>query len=299
MPPTTEDSGEGDPGLLRRRLESGDKQRGQPRRQRDGETHGRHIAENRRQAAQQPRHEAHHHADEQADISDGIKTGRSRRASRSSAKSPLRFVPAGLRLSHEEYDRGAGVTEGAEHGIYSQQQQFQGWRLSRQGFHPVGRFRLRLRRRQPVAAAEMVGRAGRHQELRRHLLRPRRADRLGLLALAGGEHPGQCQRASAGAGSAGGTLPAGALQTRTDFGTPGYGGPCPPEGDHPHRYLFTVFAVAPTSCRSPPTRRRRSSASTCISPRWPRPRLWGCSSVKFLPLRENKYPAPANSSSPW
>ncbi len=38
-------------------------------------------------------------------------------------------------------------------------------------------------------------------------------------------------------------MPAGALQTRTDFGVPGYGGPCPPEGDHPHRYLFTVFAV--------------------------------------------------------
>ena len=47
-----------------------------------------------------------------------------------------------------------------------------------------------------------------------------------------------------GAGSAGGKLPAGALQTRTDFGKPGYGGPCPPEGDHPHRYLFTVFAVS-------------------------------------------------------
>src|SRR3954465_4279596 len=45
------------------------------------------------------------------------------------------------------------------------------------------------------------------------------------------------------AGSAGGKLPSGALQTRTDFGKPGYGGPCPPEGDHPHRYLFTVFAV--------------------------------------------------------
>ncbi len=45
-----------------------------------------------------------------------------------------------------------------------------------------------------------------------------------------------------GAGS--GKLPAGALQTRTDFGKPGYGGPCPPEGDPPHRYLFTVFAVA-------------------------------------------------------
>jgi len=42
---------------------------------------------------------------------------------------------------------------------------------------------------------------------------------------------------------ASGKLPAGALQTRTDFGAPGYGGPCPPEGDHPHRYLFTLHAV--------------------------------------------------------
>jgi Raf kinase inhibitor-like YbhB/YbcL family protein len=40
-----------------------------------------------------------------------------------------------------------------------------------------------------------------------------------------------------------GTLPAGALQTRTDFGKPGYGGPCPPEG-HPDRYIFTVRAVS-------------------------------------------------------
>ena len=46
-----------------------------------------------------------------------------------------------------------------------------------------------------------------------------------------------------GAGSGGGSMPAGALQTRTDFGAPGYGGPCPPEGDHPHRYLFTLHAV--------------------------------------------------------
>ncbi len=38
-------------------------------------------------------------------------------------------------------------------------------------------------------------------------------------------------------------LPAGALQTRTDFGAPGYGGPCPPKGDKPHHYRFTVFAV--------------------------------------------------------
>jgi Raf kinase inhibitor-like YbhB/YbcL family protein len=46
-----------------------------------------------------------------------------------------------------------------------------------------------------------------------------------------------------GARATGGKLPAGALQTRTDFGAPGYGGPCPPQGDHPHRCLFTVFAV--------------------------------------------------------
>ena len=42
---------------------------------------------------------------------------------------------------------------------------------------------------------------------------------------------------------ASGKLPVGALQVRTDFGKPGYGGPCPPEGDHPHRYLFSVYAV--------------------------------------------------------
>jgi Raf kinase inhibitor-like YbhB/YbcL family protein len=55
--------------------------------------------------------------------------------------------------------------------------------------------------------------------------------------------PADVTELASGAGSAGGTLPKGALTTRTDFGKPGYGGPCPPEGDHPHRYLFTVFAV--------------------------------------------------------
>ena len=39
------------------------------------------------------------------------------------------------------------------------------------------------------------------------------------------------------------SMVAGAVQSRTDFGTPGYGGPCPPPGDKPHRYRLTVFAV--------------------------------------------------------
>jgi Raf kinase inhibitor-like YbhB/YbcL family protein len=37
-------------------------------------------------------------------------------------------------------------------------------------------------------------------------------------------------------------LPPGAVQSNTDFGGYGYGGPCPPPGK-PHRYIFTVFAL--------------------------------------------------------
>ena len=38
-------------------------------------------------------------------------------------------------------------------------------------------------------------------------------------------------------------LPAGATQGNTDFGKPGYGGACPPKGDKPHHYIFTVYAL--------------------------------------------------------
>lgn len=38
-------------------------------------------------------------------------------------------------------------------------------------------------------------------------------------------------------------LPEGSLETRTDFGQPGYGGPCPPEKDKPHHYEIKIYAL--------------------------------------------------------
>jgi len=46
------------------------------------------------------------------------------------------------------------------------------------------------------------------------------------------------------AGAGGGrNTPRGSAQGRTDFGSKGYGGPCPPVGDKPHHYNITVFAL--------------------------------------------------------
>jgi Raf kinase inhibitor-like YbhB/YbcL family protein len=40
-----------------------------------------------------------------------------------------------------------------------------------------------------------------------------------------------------------GKAPAGAVETENDFGDQGWGAPCPPEGDKPHRYYFAIYAL--------------------------------------------------------
>lgn len=39
------------------------------------------------------------------------------------------------------------------------------------------------------------------------------------------------------------SIPQGAVQGVTDFGTSKWGGPCPPPGSAPHRYVFTLYAL--------------------------------------------------------
>lgn len=38
-------------------------------------------------------------------------------------------------------------------------------------------------------------------------------------------------------------LPKGVIQSMTDYGTTGYGGPCPPEGHGFHTYIITIYAL--------------------------------------------------------
>lgn len=56
--------------------------------------------------------------------------------------------------------------------------------------------------------------------------------------------PGDTHALPAASGQpAGPALPGQAVQTRTDFGPPGFGGACPPKGSKPHRYIFTIWAL--------------------------------------------------------
>lgn len=40
-----------------------------------------------------------------------------------------------------------------------------------------------------------------------------------------------------------GIAPKESVQSRTDFGRPGYGGACPPQGDQLHNYIFSIHAL--------------------------------------------------------
>lgn len=56
--------------------------------------------------------------------------------------------------------------------------------------------------------------------------------------------PANSLQLATGAGSENSTsLPTGAIQGRTDFGSHGFGGACPPKGHGLHRYIFTVHAL--------------------------------------------------------
>jgi len=56
--------------------------------------------------------------------------------------------------------------------------------------------------------------------------------------------PGDVNELASNAGAVGGAnLPRGAIQARIDYGVAGWGGVCPPKGDKPHRYIFTVHAL--------------------------------------------------------
>jgi Raf kinase inhibitor-like YbhB/YbcL family protein len=40
-----------------------------------------------------------------------------------------------------------------------------------------------------------------------------------------------------------GAVPSGAEEGDSSFGSPGYKGPCPPKGNAPHRYVFSLYAL--------------------------------------------------------
>lgn len=56
--------------------------------------------------------------------------------------------------------------------------------------------------------------------------------------------PAEVRQLDAAAGAEQGlAMPPGSRQGRNDFGTYDFGGACPPAGDKPHRYVFTLYAL--------------------------------------------------------
>lgn len=66
--------------------------------------------------------------------------------------------------------------------------------------------------------------------------------------------PAETSELPQGAGAEAGTqLPKGVIQTITDYGKAGYGGPCPPEGHGFHQYIVTVYALKTDRINVKPT----------------------------------------------
>jgi Raf kinase inhibitor-like YbhB/YbcL family protein len=76
---------------------------------------------------------------------------------------------------------------------------------------------------------------------------PSKARELALLVQDPGAHDflhwGVLGIAPGSAGFEGGKVPSGVVQTENGFGDRRWGGPCPPEGDKPHRYVFALYAL--------------------------------------------------------
>jgi Raf kinase inhibitor-like YbhB/YbcL family protein len=54
--------------------------------------------------------------------------------------------------------------------------------------------------------------------------------------------------------------PAGGHSGSSDYGFASYGGPCPPKGDGPHRYIFTVYALDVDSVGA----NEKCTGATCV-----------------------------------
>jgi Raf kinase inhibitor-like YbhB/YbcL family protein len=63
-------------------------------------------------------------------------------------------------------------------------------------------------------------------------------------------------------------VPEGAREGENSFGDEGYGGPCPPEDDEPHRYVFTLYALRAepgVDTGAPPAEVREAIADVAIA----------------------------------